>query len=136
MVLKKRRTQKNKINRRKQQSKRGGKRTRKNRKNNVRNKRQSRRRMRGGSSTYMNPTYHKDKQIIMFKNIVKPLIKPLVETNTDNNALKKKMIDRGIISKVDLGEDGMNEVIKRAREEVLKEIEEERNGKKRWRLWG
>jgi glutathione S-transferase len=37
---------------------------------------------------------------------------------------------------IDLGEDGMNEVIKRAREEVLKEIEEERNGKKRWRLWG
>ena len=48
MALKNRRTQKNKTNRRKQQSKRGGKRMRKNTKKNVRNKRQSRRRMRGG----------------------------------------------------------------------------------------
>jgi hypothetical protein len=55
MVLKKRRTQKNKINRRKQQSKRGGKRTRKNTKNNVRNKRQSRRRRGGAGSSSNGP---------------------------------------------------------------------------------
>ena len=49
MALKNRRTQKNKTNRRKQQSKRGGKRIGKNTKKSLRNKRQSRRRMRGGN---------------------------------------------------------------------------------------
>ena len=50
MALKNRRTQKNKTNRRKQQSKRGGKRIGKNTKKNLRNKRQSRRR--GGGRGY------------------------------------------------------------------------------------
>ena len=50
MALKNRRTQKNKTNRRKQQSKRGGKRIGKNTKKNLRNKRQSRRR--GGTGLW------------------------------------------------------------------------------------
>ena len=66
MALKNRRTQKNKTNRRKQQSKRGGKRIGKNTKKNLRNKRQSRRRMRGGlwsqnrgTDGYKKPNFYK-----------------------------------------------------------------------------
>jgi len=54
MVLKNRRTQKNKTNRRKQQSKRGGKRIGKNTRKNLRNKRQSRIR-RGGTHSRLPP---------------------------------------------------------------------------------
>ena len=57
MALKNRRTQKNKTNRRKQQSKRGGKRIGKNTKKGLRNKRQSRRRMRGGCRLAGNRSY-------------------------------------------------------------------------------